>query len=110
MAFRRWCYRKRPTSGEGRMRLAFLLVGQHRGRGLLHRRNDVRIGGAAADVAAHVLTDIVVAGRMTLGHAGDRRDDLPLTPLQKSTLTEESINCAAASLSLRGVQGSLCCL
>src|SRR5580704_2545433 len=58
---------------KGRMGLAFLLVGQDRRRRLFHRRDDVRIGGAAADVAAHIFADIVVAVGMPLGHAGHRR-------------------------------------
>ena len=57
------------------MRSAFLFVG-HRRRGLFDGGDDVRIGGAAADVAAHVFADVVVAGGVAFLDAGDRRDDL----------------------------------
>ena len=43
---------------------------------LLHRRDDVRIGGAAAEIAAHVFADVVVAAGVALVDAGDRRHDL----------------------------------
>src|ERR1700757_1164565 len=57
---------------KGRMGLAFRDVG----RGLLHRRDDVGIGGATADVAAHIFPDVVLAARMPFAPAGDRRHDL----------------------------------
>src|SRR6185437_12126067 len=38
---------------------------------------NVRIGCAAANVAAHVFTDILIGVGMALAHAGNRRHDLP---------------------------------
>src|SRR6476620_5950785 len=54
------------------MRSAFLDI-----RGcLFHGGHDVRIGGAAADIAAHIFADVVVIAGMALVHAGNRRHDL----------------------------------
>src|SRR5690349_9083084 len=60
----------------GRMRLTFLLVGRNGRCGLFHGRNDVRISSAAADVATHVLANIVVAAGVTFLHATHCRHDL----------------------------------
>jgi len=57
------------------MRSAFLFVG-HRRRGLFDGGDDVRVGGATADVAAHVFADVVVVCGVAFLDAGDRRDDL----------------------------------
>lgn len=45
-------------------------------RGLLDGGADVRIGGATADVAAHLFADVVIVGGLTFLDAGDRRHDL----------------------------------
>ena len=42
----------------------------------LDRRDDVRVGAAAADVAAHQLADIVVGPGVSLGEQADGRADL----------------------------------
>ena len=44
---------------------------------LLHRGDNVGIGGAAAEISAHVLADVGVAVGMAFVDAGDRRHDLP---------------------------------
>src|SRR6476659_6334889 len=44
---------------------------------LLDGRNDVLVGAAAADVAAHQLLDLGVRGAAWLLHERDRRHDLP---------------------------------
>src|SRR5437868_9711681 len=43
---------------------------------LLDGVDDVRIGGATAQIAAHVFANVGVLLRMSLMHAGDRRQDL----------------------------------
>src|SRR4051794_35597141 len=57
------------------MRVA-LLFGRDRGRGLLYRRDDVRIGGATANITAHIFPDVLVAIRVALLYASYRRHDL----------------------------------
>src|ERR1700761_8923457 len=57
------------------MRSAFLFL-RHRRRSLLDGGDDVRVGGAAADVAAHVFTYVVIIGGVAFLDAGDRGDDL----------------------------------
>ena len=47
------------------------------GFGLLDGGDDVRIGGAAAEIAAHVFADVGVAVGVAFLHAADRRHDLP---------------------------------
>src|SRR3979490_19877 len=44
---------------------------------LLDGIHDVRIGGAATEVAAHVFADLGIGGSVALIHAAHRRDDLP---------------------------------
>src|SRR4051794_35027805 len=58
------------------MRLTFLPVGRNGGSGLFHGRDNVWIGSAAADVAAHVLANVVIAARVALLHTTDCRHDL----------------------------------
>src|SRR5262249_27801465 len=55
-------------------RIALLLGG---GLRLLDGVDDVGIGGAAAEIAAHVFADSGLVVGMTFVHAGNRRHDLP---------------------------------
>src|SRR5215510_3884191 len=50
--------------------------GFHDRLGLLHGGDDIRVGGTAAQIAAHVLTDVGIVFRMSFAYAGDRRHDL----------------------------------
>ena len=72
-AQRRRC---RPPRGHRRTRA----WGQRPGQGGAARAadggDDVRIGGAAAEIAAHVFADLVVVARVALVHAGHGRQDL----------------------------------
>ena len=45
-------------------------------RACAHRRDDMRIGAAAAEIARHVFADLVVGAGMAFADAGDRRHDL----------------------------------
>src|SRR4030088_1012458 len=54
------------------MRLAF----PNFGRSLLHSRNDVRIGRAATDIAAHIFANVIVAVGVALLHASHCGNDL----------------------------------
>ena len=51
------------------------------------------IGGATADVAAHVFADVVVVGGVAFLDAGDRRDDLPrrAVPALEGVLIDEGL-------------------
>src|ERR1700722_6143037 len=51
--------------------------GRHGALRLLYRRDDVRIGGAATEVSAHVFAYVAVIAGIALVDAGDRRQDLP---------------------------------
>src|SRR5579885_1225796 len=53
-----------------------IALDRHPVLGLTDGREDVRIGGAAAEIAAHILADLLVAARMPLLDAGDRLQDL----------------------------------
>src|SRR5207248_4931124 len=64
-----WVRRKQTGTSTA---LAFLNLR----RGLLDGRNDVRIRGAATNIAAHIFADIIVAGSVAFLDAGDRRHDL----------------------------------
>src|SRR5436305_13237530 len=64
-------------------------------RGLLHRGDDVGIGGAAADIAAHIFADVGVAAGMSLLHAGYRRHDLSrraVTALERIVVDESLLH------------------
>src|SRR5204862_6923940 len=63
------------SNTKGRMALV-LRRGWHDGLGLLHSRDDVGVGAAAAEVPAHVFADVRVAAGMAFMHAGDGRHDL----------------------------------
>src|SRR5262245_56201019 len=45
--------------------------------GLVHGRNNVGIGAAATEIAAHGFAYRGIAARVALVHAADRRQDLP---------------------------------
>ena len=49
----------------------------HLALGLVDRLDDVRIGRASAEIAAHMFADLGVAPGMPFSDAADRRDDLP---------------------------------
>jgi hypothetical protein len=49
----------------------------HHVHGLLNRRNDVRIGSASAEIAAHQLADLVRSLCLTFRNETDRGTDLP---------------------------------
>src|SRR5579871_3510761 len=58
------------------MALTLPLVGDGRS-GLLYGSDDVGVGGAAADIAAHIFADVFIVAGMAFLDAGDARDDLP---------------------------------
>src|ERR1700677_977679 len=55
---------------------AYLLSLLHEAFCLVDRGNDVRIGRAPAQIAAHILADFRVAAGAAFAHAADRRHDL----------------------------------